>query len=194
LSLLGGTHLRVVYFIMKTNLEKFYPVVGYEGIYEINKNGIVKSIIRETNTCGRKPSGKIIKQFIGRGGYLYIALRKNKKQTSVLMHRILAITFIPNEEDKPTVNHKNSIRTDNRLSNLEWNTYSENNSHAHKLGKQSEYYGENHSQSKLKEKQVIEIRSKYIKHKYTAPDLAKEYKVSKGAIVAILNRTTWRNI
>lgn len=179
---------------MKTNLEKFYPVVGYEGIYEINKNGIIKSIVRETNRCGRKPSGNIIKQVLGRGGYMNVALRKNTKQTSVLVHRILAITFIPNPENKPTVNHKNSIRTDNRLSNLEWNTYSENNSHAHKFGKQSNYYGEKHSQSILKEFQVIEIRAKYIKHKYTAPMLAKEYGTSKGAIVSILNKTTWKNI
>lgn len=64
-----------------------------------------------------------------KNGYLRVCLHKSKKQFNVTVHRLVAKTFIPNPENKPQVNHKNGIKTDNRVENLEWVTSSENNIH-----------------------------------------------------------------
>lgn len=173
-------------------MEIWKDIVGFEGIYKISNTGRVVSLPKTKIECGRK-SGNELKEKIGRAGYIYVALRKDKKQNNYLIHRLIAKAFIPNTNNKPCINHINSIRTDNRIENLEWCTYSENNSHAHKVGGQGKYVGEKHSQSKLTKLQVEEIRAKYKKYKYTMIMLSLEYGASKSAIQAIINNKTWKN-
>lgn len=68
-------------------------------------------------------------------GYYATTLRDaNNNQKTVYVHRIVAMTYLENPENKATVNHINGIKTDNRIENLEWATYSENSKHAHKMG------------------------------------------------------------
>ena len=68
-------------------------------------------------------------------GYLHVSLWSNNKDTYRYIHRLVALAFIPNPENKPCVNHINGDRKDNRVENLEWCTYKENNNHASKYGK-----------------------------------------------------------
>lgn len=95
--------------------EQWKPVVGYEGLYEVSNYGKVRSIKRDI----------ILKPYCY-NGYLYVSLYKNGEVKCCRVHRIVAQAFIPNPENKATVNHKNEVRDDNRVCNLEWNTYKEN--------------------------------------------------------------------
>ena len=105
--------------------EIWKDVIGYEGLYQVSNLGRVKSLDR---FCidGRKRYGQIMKQVITNGGYFAVGLRKGKGQKRYLVHRLVAEAFIPNTDNKPCVDHINTIRTDNRVCNLRWCTYKEN--------------------------------------------------------------------
>ncbi len=112
---------------MKTELWK--PIEGYEDRYEVSNMGNVRSL-NYRNTGKEKTLTPITE---GKG-YLMVGLCRGQTMKWQKVHRLVAAAFIPNPEDKPQVNHKNGIKTDNRVENLEWATNSENQKHAYKTG------------------------------------------------------------
>ncbi len=98
-------------------------IIGYEGLYQVNNVWLVKSI------SDRFWKERILKPLNTRG-YNRVCLYKHWKQNPYSIHRLVAQAFITNPENKPQVNHKNGIKNDNNLENLEWVTASENMQHA----------------------------------------------------------------
>ena len=101
------------------------PIKGYEGMYEISNNGKVRSLSRWDNK-GKRVRGRMMKIYIGTHGYQIVDLCKNGKRKHYQLHRLMAETFIPNTDNKPCIDHINTIKTDNRIKNLRWVTRSEN--------------------------------------------------------------------
>ena len=96
------------------------------GKYEVSNDGKVRKV-----TTKRE-----LKAFPDKDGYLKFGVRKNGKRVFIGAHRLVAMAFIPNPEGKSQVNHKNGVKWDNRVNNLEWVTSSENRLHAYKTGLQ----------------------------------------------------------
>lgn len=127
--------------------EIWKSVKGFEGLYEVSNMGRIKSLHRVImRSNGKKQSfqERILKGVIS--DYYQVFLSKNGKSFKEYIHRIVATHFIPNPENKPQVNHKNSNRFDNRSENLEWVTVKENHTHALKFGYRA--IGSNHPQAK----------------------------------------------
>lgn len=82
-----------------------------------------------SNTGLLRRNGKFIGTKCERDGYIKCTLVNGSSKWSTSIHRVVAIAFIPNEENKPCVNHRNCKRDDNRVENLEWCTYVENNNY-----------------------------------------------------------------
>lgn len=78
--------------------------------------------------------------YLSNNGYLRIGLTKDNKKTNFLVHRLVAISYLKNIDNKIQVNHINGIKTDNRLDNLEWATREENMQHAYKNGLMKGFY------------------------------------------------------
>ena len=100
--------------------EIWKDIEGYEGFYQVSNMGRVKSLNYNQT---KKP--RILKQITVGRGYLRVVLRWNKPRKAYLVHRLVAETFLPNPDNKPTVDHLNTIKTDNVVKNLRWATYKE---------------------------------------------------------------------
>ena len=172
------------------NMEEVWKdIKGYEGLYQVSNLGRVRSLDREvkcrTSSSGvSKRKGYILKPGIASNGYLMVALYNNKVQKCRTMHSLIAEAFIPNPDMLPCVNHKNGNRTDNRLENLEWVTYSENNYHAvRKLGRTSPWKGK-FGKDNPHSKPVIQLSKdgKIIAEYESAKDAARKLNTSQGRI------------
>lgn len=117
--------------------EKWTPVAGYEGLYEVSDQGRVKSLgrlIRSKGNGHRNIPERVLKPCMNPNGYAMVALCKDGVIERVGIHRVVAKAFIPEVEGKPFVNHINAVRNDNRACNLEWCTQKENIQHAVRIG------------------------------------------------------------
>lgn len=151
--------------------------------YEINSEGIVRRISTK----------RIKKSFKRPDGYIGIQLYIDKyKVKNYQLHRLKAIAFIPNPLNLDFINHKDSIRDNNDLLNLEWVTKQENIIHGYNKGFASNV-GSKNGFSILTEDLVKEIRLKREKGS-TYQVLANEYNVSYGCITGVCQKRTWRHV
>ena len=169
-------------------MEIWKDVIGYEGVYQINKNGDVKSLKR--NTSGTFTTiDKLIRKQLDSKGYFVYKLSKNGKTKTKSLHRLLAESFIPNKNNEKVVNHKDGNPLNNNLSNLEWCSYSYNSLHGYTNN------GRINSRRKLTEATVLEIRSRLKSPYYgIGKELANEYNVSQWIISLIKDFKTYRGV
>jgi len=162
------------------------PIQGYEG-YFINEDGDIFSNRFPANAKNKKLMLRA-KSLKG-NGYYQIDLWNNGKAKTVSIHRLLAMTYLPDFRENLQVNHIDGNTTNNRLDNLEMVTASQNIVHALKLGLRYTHKGESVSNSKLTKIQVDEIREN--KNKLTQRKLASAFKVSYQQISRIINNQQW---
>lgn len=128
----------------------------------------------------------------GRDGYKHVIINGKNKD----VHRVIADTFLEKEEGKEQINHKNGIKTDNSIDNLERCTRSENLKHAYNLGLEKIRNGEEHPNHKLTAANVDYIRKVYSKRdkENGAVPLSQKFNVDRTTILDIIRRKTWRNV
>jgi len=149
----------------------------------------------QVSRCGKvrnARSGRLIVSWDKRG-YRVTKLMTESGRKSFFVHQLVAITYIPNPRNKPSVNHKNFQKDDNRVENLEWVTQKENIRHSSRAGRMTGARGTSHWKSKLTAVDVKEIRQ----HSYSPESiktLARKYDVCPANIKCILERKTWKHV
>lgn len=181
--------------------EVWKDVKGYEGYYQVSNLGNVRSldrIILCKNGSERFTVGKPLKPQMDYQGYLRVGLNICGKFKTYRVHRLVALNFLDEKENKDQVNHINGIKDDNRLTNLEWVTGSENIKHAIKTGliiKDScinrSNKGNLNPNSKLDEEDVKKIRQ-LRKEGYKLKELSDIFKVSVVHVSRICNYKYWK--
>ena len=167
---------------MKSEIEHWKDIPEYEGLYQVSNLGRVKNL-----KFGRD---KILKPQESTWRYMQVGLCKEGKRKYSYVHRIVMLAFVG--ESDLQVNHKNGLKADNCLENLEYCTASENITHAYKNGLKKGLKGEKHGRSKLTKACVERIR--YGHQGMMQKDIAKIYGITRWQVYRIRSRKNWKHI
>jgi hypothetical protein len=165
-------------------MENWKPVVGYENIYEVSDLGRVRRL-----KCKYALNDRIVKS--SRRGCINntamsVSLSNKNVSKNYNVHRLVAMAFIPNPHNKPTVNHIDGDRANNKLSNLEWATQKEQIRHSYDVLNHKAPRGEKHHNVRLTDKEVVKIRERFASGE-TASSIRKDYDVSEAHLYDIKN-------
>lgn len=151
-------------------------IPGFEGRYWVSENGEVFN------------SKRRMKTYLIWNGYERVDLGKKK----MLVHRLVAMAFLPNPESLGFVNHLDGNKAHNHWRNLEWCTKSQNNAHAFRIGLCIAKVGVDHPMAKLNLDQVAEIRK--LRQTQTLKSIADRFSVSVSLIHKIVNQELWASV
>ena len=159
---------------MMNKEEIWKDVKGYENYYQVSNLGNVRSLDRKIEQSNSKGiykhtyKGKMLKQYINNAGYNQVTFTINYKLLMKRVHRLVAETFIDNPNNHKCVNHINGNKLDNRVENLEWCSYSHNNSEARRLGLNKGYKG-------MTYKKRCKLAIEYIKECTSSEDIYENF-------------------
>ena len=166
------------------NIEKWKSVKGYEGCYEISSFGNLRSkdrLIKHYKGGFRKIKGVNKSSRFDKYGYLRCSLKKDGETKHITIHRLVGLAFIKNIKNKPQINHIDGVKTNNKVTNLEWVTSEQNVTHAVK---------NRLIKTKLTDEQVTIIMSS----KLSIRKLALIYNVSSSIIWRIKNKIAYKHV
>jgi hypothetical protein len=164
-------------------IEAWLPVPGYEGLYEVSDRGRVKS-------CRRR---RLLALVVNKRGYVQCNLYKGGRVKNFLVHRLVVRAFIGPIRGGLQVNHKNTVKTDNRVENLELVTAERNRQHAREKGLVKPLKGEANPRAKLTEAEVRTIRQLRAEG-VTIRELAEQFSVTERTISKIVHRRAWAHV
>lgn len=167
--------------------EEWVALPGYESTYSISTLGRLRSEARTPPIRGRYGIPRrtpLIMKTAKRRGYETVVLNKDAKKKTIAIHRLVAIGFLGERPAGFQVNHKNGIKTDNRLENLEWCTPSQNVRHAIATGLRLSPQGEEHHNTRISVEDVIMIKAE---HKKLLIELSERYGVSVSHIKNVIS-------
>ena len=179
---------------MNSMIEEWKDIEGFEGFYKISNLGNVMSM---GGWCGTSKRNQMIRSTsITKDGYVKVRLMRNGKDRTSRIHRLVAEAFIPNPENKKTVNHIDGVKTNNNVVNLEWANRSEQMHHAYELGLKTAMIGSTNTQAKLTDEQVREIRKTYVRQskEFGTVALGKKYGVTNRVIGLVVSGKAYRNV
>ena len=165
--------------------EEWRPVKRCCG-YEVSSFGRVRSF-------KHSPLGRILKQNPNAQGYPQILLSNGGKTTSVRVHVLVLESFVGDRPEGKNCNHKNGIKYDNKLSNLEWVTYKENVIHSYSNGLKHGKKGMSSHRSKLTDDQIVEIR-KLFSSGMPQLYISRMFNMSPSSINRICKKRAWNHI
>lgn len=185
-------------------MESWKDIYGYEGSYQVSNTGKVKSLFRRVPSfpgTNKIPSTRIVHEKVlkqspisSKGKYFTVKLSGKK----YLVHRLIAEAFIPNPENKPYINHKDSNRHNNSIDNLEWVTHYENIQHAWNNGaydrRITRKAGFKSERRLLDDTQVRVIKNILNNKECSCIELSEYFKVKRHVIYNIMEDKTYTEI
>lgn len=147
--------------------EEWRPIPGYECKYVVSSIGRVMRLSRKVHPAEGiimlTNKHRLVKPSPDSNGYMGLDLYDdNSKAKHYMVHRLVAVAFIPNPENKPTVNHIDGVTWHNEISNLEWATYAEQQAHGWKLGLYTRKRTNSLDEIERAWKKSVEVRSKFV--------------------------------
>jgi len=180
----------------KNRKERWVDIKGYEGQYQVSNRGRVKRLEHYTKAwngykdCKRKLSEMLMKLVDDKDGYKVVGL----KGKMFRVHRLVGFAFLRRKKGSTQINHKNGIKNDNRVENLEFVTPTENYNHAYDTGLNKGPIGSINGASVLDEMDVLFIKKLLEGGMYLQKDIAKRLGVSPSTISAIKNGRLWSHL
>lgn len=174
--------------------EVWKDVVGWEGFYQVSDRGRVRSLDRYIETSRTKPylvKGRVMKQKTSKQGYKVISFKNKDVTANPVVHRLVAIAFIPNPDNLPQVNHIDGNKSNNDFTNLEWCTAKENINHAFMLGLKPQ--GEDSPYAKIDEltaHKICDMLSKGIPN----TEIARILGITKSTVSKIKSGKSWKSV
>lgn len=173
---------------MTAQIENWKPIPGFETKYQASDSGRIKSL-----SYNKTGVPKVLGVIINNHGYQRVGIFCDKgKYHQMQVHRLVAMTFIPNPTNLETVNHKDGNKLNNCVSNLEWVTRRQNLQHSYDT--KIHLFGERHGASILNQSQVKEIKEEYATGTIGTRPLAKKFGVSRGCVTGILRGKNWKHL